>query len=274
MSPTYAAQQAQTDTKLRGEASVQVESSADSIQVQFFSSFSSRSWTPFIYQDTCFVELLAGRGKAIVDGVAVDLHPNRVLEVHAGRVLQLVPKSRQWQLVRKLTQPTRPLGRARPDSPPSTEVLARVRRYLRANCLRSVGLRDLEKKFGISRFHLVRSFGRVFGITPGAYLRTLKLEHARKLLEINPDIADVAYASGFCDQSHLHRRFKDVFEVTPGAFSEAILRSSDGLVSQSQALPTHNYDRSCASWVGQRSRAAGLDSSWRLGQSTNAGRGG
>jgi AraC-like DNA-binding protein len=76
----------------------------------------------------------------------------------------------------------------------------------------------------LSKWQLVRQFRRQVGLPPHAYHRRQRLRSARALLELGTPVAQVAYATGFADQSHFTRQFKDQFGVTPGALIRAAQR--------------------------------------------------
>jgi AraC-like DNA-binding protein len=76
----------------------------------------------------------------------------------------------------------------------------------------------------LSKWQLVRQFRRHVGLPPHAYHRHQRLCSARALLELGTPVAEVAYATGFADQSHFTRQFKDHFGVTPGALTRAAQR--------------------------------------------------
>nr|MDJ0889072.1 helix-turn-helix transcriptional regulator [Desulfobacterales bacterium] len=62
---------------------------------------------------------------------------------------------------------------------------------------------------------LIRRFKAATGITPHAYRMNCRIEQGRALLRQDGDIADIALACGFFDQSHFHRYFKAMTTVTP-----------------------------------------------------------
>jgi AraC family transcriptional regulator len=66
---------------------------------------------------------------------------------------------------------------------------------------------------------LARGFRHVWGESVGERLRRLRLEAARDALaRPGSDLAEVAHACGFADQSHLTRAFRRAFGLTPGAY--------------------------------------------------------
>lgn len=94
-----------------------------------------------------------------------------------------------------------------------------TRDHLRAHRLEPVRLADLSAVAGVHEVHLVRAFRRHFGITPAAYLRGLRIDHARQALaESDAPIADLALAAGFSSQSHFTRVFHRLTGATPAAY--------------------------------------------------------
>ena len=98
--------------------------------------------------------------------------------------------------------------------------LAQVRDYLHAHHSERVRLAALSELAGIHEVHLVRAFRRAFGVTPGAYLRGLRIEEARRALTA-PDcapLADLALSLGFSSQAHFSRIFRALVGTSPGDF--------------------------------------------------------
>jgi AraC-like DNA-binding protein len=80
-------------------------------------------------------------------------------------------------------------------------------------------LESLARELGTHPSHLVRVFGREYGLPPHRYVIGRRLDRARHLLLDGVPIAEVAAATGFHDQSHLTRHFRALLATTPGAFS-------------------------------------------------------
>ena len=69
---------------------------------------------------------------------------------------------------------------------------------------------------------MTERFRHQLGVSPKAYARLLRFEHARALLsqpERPRTLADVAMEAGFYDQSHLTRDFVALAGMTPGAYA-------------------------------------------------------
>ncbi len=83
----------------------------------------------------------------------------------------------------------------------------------------SLRLSELAAIANVHPVHLARAFRRRYGMSPGEYLRQLRVEWAaREIRGTERFLAEVAAAAGFADQSHLSRVFKAHFGVTPGAW--------------------------------------------------------
>jgi len=92
----------------------------------------------------------------------------------------------------------------------------RVRDHLNENFTEKLHVAELASVAGISPNHFIVRFARTFGIPPHQYLINLRLDFAEKLLvEGKLPIAEVAYLSGFSDQSHLATTMKRYRGKTP-----------------------------------------------------------
>ena len=96
--------------------------------------------------------------------------------------------------------------------------LARARALLAEAGPRAVPPEELAAAAGCSRFALYRGFRAAYGLAPSEYQRQLRLREARRLILRGEDLAEVAAATGFTDQSHLNRWFLRCYGLTPGAF--------------------------------------------------------
>lgn len=113
-------------------------------------------------------------------------------------------------LIKKYSQPK---GQAEPEHA-GTEI-DEVCCYLEAHYTERVLLDDLASLSGINKFSLLRSFTRIKGITPYRYLETVRINHAKKLLENGIEPVDAAMQTGFVDQSHFTNFFKEFIGLTP-----------------------------------------------------------
>lgn len=91
-----------------------------------------------------------------------------------------------------------------------------LRDYLRENYNAVLDLSTIANMLDLHPVYLSREFSRYFGTTMGVYIRKLKVEKALLLLDQRSlSLTEIAYHSGFADQSHFIRCFKACMHVTP-----------------------------------------------------------
>ncbi|MCE7988777.1 MAG: AraC family transcriptional regulator [Caldilinea sp. CFX5] len=100
--------------------------------------------------------------------------------------------------------------------------VTRLKEYMASHYSENISLETLSQLTHLSPYHLLRTFRAAVGIPPHAYLRQVRVQHAKELLAFGQPIADVALATGFTDQSHLTRWFKRLWGVTPAQFRNCV----------------------------------------------------
>ena len=108
-------------------------------------------------------------------------------------------------------------GISSPESEQSAEAKA-ICEFLEQNYMQNITLNDLCKLTGLSKYYLLRSFTMQKGISPYSYLETIRINHAKKLLEQGATPIDTAFQTGFTDQSHFSNFFKKFIGLTPGQY--------------------------------------------------------
>jgi len=98
----------------------------------------------------------------------------------------------------------------------------RVKDWLEAHPEQNVSVHSLADVAGLSPYYLVRVFHKHVGMPPHQYQRNVRIHRARRLLRSGAAISEVAYRTGFCDQSHLNRCFKTTLGVTPGEYTAGV----------------------------------------------------
>ncbi|URN93387.1 MAG: AraC family transcriptional regulator [Candidatus Pristimantibacillus lignocellulolyticus] len=93
--------------------------------------------------------------------------------------------------------------------------IEKVCNYLEENYTKTITLNHLSDLAGWSKYHLLRSFTKKKGLSPYSYLETIRVNHAKKLLEQGLKPIEVSFVTGFSDQSHLTKLFKRQIGLTP-----------------------------------------------------------
>jgi|GEM_PF-1645297 len=91
---------------------------------------------------------------------------------------------------------------------------------------------DLTKQFDINTRTLERHFLQYIGLPAKLFARILRFNHARELIQNDPDIslAALAYETGYADQAHFSKNFRQLFNLSPAQFKAQIkkFRSETG----------------------------------------------
>jgi AraC-like DNA-binding protein len=79
-----------------------------------------------------------------------------------------------------------------------------------------LGIDDMARSAGCSRYHFVRSFKEAFGETPGRYLTLRRIERAKDLLRsVNLTVTEICMLVGFSSLGTFSRRFTEIVGMSP-----------------------------------------------------------
>ena len=102
--------------------------------------------------------------------------------------------------------------------------LRRVQDYIHSHLPAPVTLVELSRVAGLSRRHFLRAFRTSVGDTPLGYVRTLRIEEAkRRLSQGSQSITEVALDCGFSHAQHFATTFRRATGLTPSAFRRICL---------------------------------------------------
>jgi AraC family transcriptional regulator len=95
--------------------------------------------------------------------------------------------------------------------------LRRAREFINANLAGDPSISQVANECGLSSSYFARAFRQATGISPHRWLTQRRVERAKKLLQ-DPglELADIAQACGFVDQSHFTRVFSRSEGYSPG----------------------------------------------------------
>jgi transcriptional regulator GlxA family with amidase domain len=97
----------------------------------------------------------------------------------------------------------------------------RVRKALASmqSDLRRTNLMRLASNVGLMPAHFARLFRNEVGLSPAKFLKQLRMERAKVLLETTDlSIKEIIAAVGFTDESHFRRDFKNRFGLPPAQY--------------------------------------------------------
>ena len=107
---------------------------------------------------------------------------------------------------------------ARPSPRDERRVTDAVRR-IEAEPEAPFSLATLAREAAMSRYHFLRSFAGIVGLTPHQYVLRARLHRAAvRLRRSDAPVSAIAFEAGFGDLSTFNRRFRRLMGETPGAF--------------------------------------------------------
>lgn len=102
---------------------------------------------------------------------------------------------------------------------PKQDLLERVRAIVMEDPAHDLGTAGIAAQLGWHRVHFANRFRATTGFTPAAYIASLRLDEARRLLRGSQmPLDDIARATGLGSASRLCRMFRRHFGGTPGQF--------------------------------------------------------
>ena len=100
------------------------------------------------------------------------------------------------------------------------QILPRTVEIIKANIGDpAFGVEELSREIGMSRVHLNRKLKETISVSPGTFIKSIRLKQAAYLLVNNKvNISEVAYKVGFSTHSYFSSSFKDFFGLPPKEF--------------------------------------------------------
>jgi AraC-like DNA-binding protein len=109
-----------------------------------------------------------------------------------------------------------------PKRPLEPYFLKSADRYIRENLAGTISVEQLAKHCQVSWRTLQTAFGEYRGVTPVAYIRNLRLDHARRMLgDSDAAVKDVAARCGFRSATTFALEFRKRFGVRPSRLRRA-----------------------------------------------------
>jgi transcriptional regulator GlxA family with amidase domain len=95
--------------------------------------------------------------------------------------------------------------------------------FLESNLHRKITSSELAQAANLSSSHLSRLFKSQTGLSPGEYLRRLRMEKARHLIATSLlSVKEIMVAAGYNSKSHFVRHFKRSFRATPSEYRKHV----------------------------------------------------
>ena len=102
------------------------------------------------------------------------------------------------------------------------KAVQQARHYIEECFAEGITLNQLARHVALSPYYFLRVFHAEVGMPPYAYLESVRVRHAQRLIETGRPLAEVALEVGFGSQSQLTRHFKKIIGATPGQYAQQV----------------------------------------------------
>lgn len=128
-------------------------------------------------------------------------------------------------LLRNYTQeiPSEPIAPSTQAIPLAALKLKQIKDHIEDRLAEDLSIANLADLVPMSPFHFARTFKASTGEAPHRYVMQRRIERAKVLLSVKQfSVAEVAYQTGFSNQSHFTAQFRKAIGMTPKQFRESI----------------------------------------------------
>lgn len=106
-------------------------------------------------------------------------------------------------------------------------IVSRALQYIADHVYEKLPVETVAKEIGVSASHLTALFHRQMEISPGEYIRRVKLEESKCLIrEGKMNFSQIAAALHYSTIHHFSRQFKDKFGITPSEYAKSLQAST------------------------------------------------
>jgi AraC-like DNA-binding protein len=99
-------------------------------------------------------------------------------------------------------------------------ILLDAKAFIDDNLLHNLSLYEITLHAGLSKYHFIRVFKSVFGVSPYQYQKRQQLEYARREIQNGKPISDIAYTLGYADVPTFSKAFKQAFGLPPAQYKK------------------------------------------------------
>lgn len=97
----------------------------------------------------------------------------------------------------------------------TAETLPAIVNYIDAHFLEIFSLEELSSHFGYDYGHICKTFRKCYGITPGGYLNSKKMDYAAMLLKKGKSVKYISEKLNYSTPYNFSRAFKNAYGISP-----------------------------------------------------------
>ena len=103
------------------------------------------------------------------------------------------------------------------------EIIRRAQQYVRAHIREKLSVPTVARMVDVSPSYLTALFHKNLQISPGEYIRRIKLQESKQMIRENSmNFSEIAAALQYSTVHHFSRQFKDKFGITPTEYAKSV----------------------------------------------------
>lgn len=100
-------------------------------------------------------------------------------------------------------------------------VYYQIKYYIDENYSQELSLASISAAFHLSESHVSRKFKAIFGVTLMQYIKSTRVNHAKKhLLQTGKKVAEIAYMVGYDDEKYFSRVFRECEGISANEYRQ------------------------------------------------------
>jgi AraC family transcriptional regulator of adaptative response/methylated-DNA-[protein]-cysteine methyltransferase len=116
------------------------------------------------------------------------------------------------------------------------ELVEKVCTYVQSDFAGKLTLSALGSHFGVSPYHLQRTFKEVMGVSPRKYVEEYRINKLKMYLRKGEPVVGALYKTGYNSQNWLYRKSKVKLGMTPGTYRKGGLGMKIGYLTDASPL--------------------------------------
>jgi len=124
-----------------------------------------------------------------------------------------------------LRQADSPAGKLRTSNSvhSENEIIRRAQQYISSHIREKLSVPTVAQKVGVSPSYLTALFHKNLQISPGEYIRRIKLQESKQMIRENSmNFTEIAQALQYSTVHHFSRQFKEKFGLTPTEYAKSV----------------------------------------------------